>query len=147
MAEIRAGDWGTEEFWLERVRAYLREESHPAFGLSPRAGFVCCDGEHIVGLIAGHLTTRFGCEGELQWISVRPECRGRGAASRLFRLLAEWFIDHQARRICVDVEPSNSVARAFYRSMGAREFKPYWMIWNDIGAALAEERSAHSPGG
>jgi ribosomal protein S18 acetylase RimI-like enzyme len=132
MAEVRAGDWGSEEFWRERIAKYLAGESHPQRALAPRVAFVCVDAERVVGLIAGHLTRRFNCAGELQWISVRPEFRGRGIASQLFLLLADWFAAQGALRVCVDVEPSNATARRFYAGHGAVDLKPSWMVWADI---------------
>src|SRR5579862_6352271 len=77
MAEVRAGDWGSEPYWRERIARYLAGELHPREALPSRIAFVCADGERIAGLIAGHLTRRHGCGGELEWISVRPEYRGR----------------------------------------------------------------------
>lgn len=69
----------------------------------------------MVGLVAGHLTRRHACDGELEWINVIPERRGGGIASALLRKLAAWFAEQKASRICVDVEPSNFAARRFYK--------------------------------
>jgi GNAT superfamily N-acetyltransferase len=139
MAEIRAGDWGTEEYWRERITQYLSGELHPKEALPPRVSFVALEDERVLGLIAGHLTRRFGCDGELEWISVRAECRGRGVASELLRCLAQWFIANNARYVCVDVEPSNLVARRFYAQNGAEDLKPHWMVWRNIGAIIAAQ--------
>ncbi len=136
MAEIRAGDWGTKPYWQERIRQYLNADLHPRESLPPRAAFVGVEGDRVVGFIAGHLTRRFGCDGELEWISVRPECRKRGVAAQLLALLRTWFLDHGARRVCVDVEPSNLVARRFYARHGAQDLKPHWMVWKDIGQTV-----------
>lgn len=136
MAEIRAGDWGSAEFWRPRILRYMRGESHPQSALRPRIVFVCVDSDRVLGLIAGHLTQRFGCDGELQWISVRPEERRRGIASELLRYLAEWFVANQARRVCVDATPENASARRFYLRHGAEDLRPGWMVWNDIRTAL-----------
>jgi GNAT superfamily N-acetyltransferase len=133
MAQVRAHDWGSEEYWRERIRLYLMGQSHPREALHPRIAFVCVDGDQVAGLIAGHLTRRFSCDGELEWISVRPEYRGQKIASHLLRLLAEWFRDQAASRVCVDVDPANLTARAFYASHGAVDLKPHWMVWQDIG--------------
>jgi len=140
MAEIRAADWGTEDYWRERITQYLTGKLHPKKALQPRVSFVALEDEHVVGLIAGHLTRRFGCDGELEWISVRAECRGRGIAQELLRQLAQWFIAHNARFVCVDVEPSNLLARRFYARHGAEELKPHWMVWKDIGAVIVSQR-------
>ena len=136
MAEIRAADWGTEEYWRERIRNYLTQQLHPREALRPRVAFVCVDGKRVAGLIAGHLTRRFGCAGELEWISVRPEYRGRGVAAQLLRRLATWFATHDALYVCVDVEPTNEIARKFYARHGAKNLKPHWMVWDDIRAAI-----------
>ena len=140
MAEIRTADWGTEEYWRERILQDLTHKLHPREALRPRVSFVCVERKRIVALIAGHLTRRFGCEGELEWISVRPQYRSRGIASRLLFRLAEWFVAHDAHRVCVDVEPSNQVARRFYARHGAEDMKPHWMVWEDIGGAVEGQR-------
>ncbi len=132
MAQVRAGDWETEEFWNIRILHYLACLSHPRESLPARAAFVCIDGETVAGLVAGHLTRRFGCDGELQWISVRPHYRGSGVASELLRRMAEWFVEQGAVRVCVDVEPANEIARRFYRRHGADDLQPSWMVWEDI---------------
>jgi len=137
MAEIRAADWGTEQYWRERILQYMTHKLHPREALKPRVCFVGEEGGRVVGLAAGHLTRRFGCEGELEWVSVRAEYRGRGIASELLRRLAEWFVTHNAHRVCVDVEPSNEAARRLYTRHGAEELRPHWMVWNDIRRALA----------
>jgi ribosomal protein S18 acetylase RimI-like enzyme len=136
MAEIRTGDWGCEEYWRDRILQYLTRKLHPREALRPRVSFVCVERKRIVGLIAGHLTRRFGCDGELEWISVRPQYRSRGIASQLLCRLAEWFVAHDAQRVCVDVEPSNQVARRFYARHGAEDLKPHWMVWEDIRAVI-----------
>lgn len=134
MAQVRAGDWGSDEYWQERISLYLTNQSNPQHALARRVAFVCMDNDQVAGLIAGHLTRRHGCDGELEWISIRPQYRRRGIASSLLRLLAGWFRDQNARRICVDVEPANINARAFYSAHGAVDLKPHWMVWEDIGS-------------
>jgi ribosomal protein S18 acetylase RimI-like enzyme len=138
MAEIRAADWGTEEYWRERILKYVTGKLHPREALPERVAFVCVDQERIVGLIAGHLTRRFGCDGELEWISVRPEHRNQGIASQLLRRLAEWFVGYKAATVCVDVEPSNHAALHFYARNGAEDLKPHWMMWKNIRELLKQ---------
>ncbi len=139
MAEIRSKDWGTEGYWQIRIRQYLAHQLSPRQALRPRLAFVSLEGDSVVGFIAGHLTRRFDCQGELEWISVRAEYRGHGIASELLRRMAAWFIVRKARRVCVDVEPSNEVARRFYAHHGAGPLKPHWMVWNDIESVLRAE--------
>lgn len=139
MARIRATEWETEEYWNRRIHAYMAGELDPKFALKPRVNYVCCEGESIVGFIAGHLTTRHGCQGELEWINVVPEKRGSGAAAELLCRLARWLVSQNAFRVCVDVEPSNKVGRKFYAKHGAEDLKPHWMVWEDIRVALKEQ--------
>lgn len=140
MARIRAAEWESDEYWAKRISAYLTGELHPKFALKPRVGYVCCEGSSILGFIAGHLTTRHSCEGELEWINVLPERRRSGIAGELLRSLAEWFVVQSALRICVDVEPQNVIARRFYTRCGAEDLKPHWMVWNDIRVVLRKVR-------
>jgi GNAT superfamily N-acetyltransferase len=45
--------------------------------------YVAAEPEGFVGYVAGHLTRRYECDGELQWIDVRPEHRRIGFATQL----------------------------------------------------------------
>ncbi len=92
--------------------------------------------------IAGHLTRRFGCDGELEWLDVVAECRRTGVAGELWRALATWFAGRQARRICVDVDPQNAPARAFYRKHGAQDLNPHWLVWPDTSVVATPRAGA-----
>ena len=45
MAAIRAADWGTEEYWRERITQYLMGTLHPKDGLPPRVSVVALENE------------------------------------------------------------------------------------------------------
>jgi len=120
----------TQDFWISRVQGYFKKEHHPQKALLPRVVYVAIENEVVGGLIAGHLTERFGCQGELQWISVAPKFRNAGVASSLLIKLAEWFVSHNAFYICVDV--GSEVGRNFYLKHGAENLNEHWMIWKDI---------------
>jgi ribosomal protein S18 acetylase RimI-like enzyme len=139
LAVIRAADWGDEEYWRQRISQYLSGDANPKDAQCSRTSFVCAHGQDLVGFIAGHLTRRFNCNGELQWISVRQDYRRRGIGAKLLGCMAEWFVAHHAYRICVDVEPSNEAARRFYRRYGAENLKPHWMVWADINVLSEDE--------
>src|SRR3569833_3070377 len=82
MARLRdASDWtgGADESTMQR---YLAGEHHPQQALAPRVAFIAESGGDVAGFVAGHLTRRFGCTGELQWILVAPLHRGTPAAAR-----------------------------------------------------------------
>ncbi len=122
-------EWGPGD---ARTAAYLEGTHHPNRALPPRAVFLAEDGDAVVGYIAGHLTTRYECDGEVQWLWVAPEHRRSGVASRLLRLQAEWFVRQEACRVCVDVVPENVRARSFYRRHGAIELNPSWVVWENV---------------
>ena len=136
MAQIRAASWGEEEYWKQRIRGYMSCEIYPQKALRPRVIYVAVEKEAVVGLIAGHLTRRYECDGELEWIDVVAERRGSGIATGLLVRLAKWFVEQKALKICVDVQPSNTAARRFYARQGAEDLNPHWMIWNDIRKVL-----------
>src|SRR3954468_305506 len=102
MAKIRSVEWGTKEYWQQRIAAYLNKELHPQHALLSRACYVALEHDTVIGFIAGHLSKRYNCDGELQWINVMKEQRGTGVGLELIRLLAKWFIENKAQKICVD---------------------------------------------
>jgi GNAT superfamily N-acetyltransferase len=150
MARVRALSWGDEEYWQKRIIGYMNYEIYPQKALKPRLSLIAVGDGSVVGLIAGHLTQRHGCDGELEWIDVIRERRGTGVAAELLRRLAEWFVEQKASKVCVDVQPSNTVARKFYGRHGAVDLNPHWMVWNDIRVVLDQqdsvERSAAGDG-
>jgi len=137
LASIRAREWETRSYWEHRIARYLGGELSPQQALSARAAFVAEQDGEIVGFVAGHLTRRHGCEGELEWINVSEEHRGVGIAGKLFETMAGWFIAQEARRVCVNVAPENAAARGLYGNAGAERLNEYWMIWQDIAASRA----------
>jgi ribosomal protein S18 acetylase RimI-like enzyme len=137
VASSRAADteWGPAD---PRTASYLAGEHHPQGALPPRVMFVALEGDSVVGYVAGHLTRRYECQGELQYLWVAPEHRRGGVATRLCRLLAQWFVEQEATLVCVDVLPDNLAARSFYRRNGAEELNPHWLVWRDIDSAFEE---------
>jgi ribosomal protein S18 acetylase RimI-like enzyme len=138
MAEIRAVEWGTIDYWHDRISRYLNENNYPysQTALLPRVVYVGLKNNVLTGFIAGHLTRRLNCEGELEWINVMAGYRGSGVASELLKLLAEWFAKQGALKICIDVEPANSAAQRFYRRHGAENLNQHWLYWKDISVVL-----------
>jgi len=137
LAQIRSIDWGSEEYWRARISGYMNGELHPQKALAPRIVYAAFQGGLAVGFIAGHLTRRYECDGELEWLNVTPAHRRTGVASELLLLLAAWFVEENAHKVCVDVDPANKVARRFYTHHGAGDLNPHWMVWKDIGMVLA----------
>ena len=138
MAKLRAETWGTEAYWRGRIPGYMTGTLSPRDALAARVVYVAVMGRAVVGLSAGHLTRRHQCDGELQWIDVIAAEQGRGIGGDLLRLLARWFVERQALRVCVDVQPTNLRARQFYARHGACDLKASWMVWEDIQVALGD---------
>lgn len=130
LAHLRSEGWGEPAYWIPRLTGYLHGTSNPQKALAPRTAFVAQQGDKLIGFIAGHLTTRLDCEGELQWIDVTADYRRKGIAGKLVHMLAKWFTEHDAHKICVD--PGNDAARKFYASLGAENMNEHWMYWKDI---------------
>jgi GNAT superfamily N-acetyltransferase len=119
-----------------RMAGYLDGQHHPQQALLARVGYVALVNGEVVGYIAGHLTRRHGCAGEVQYLFVSPLYRRRGIATALFRRLAEWFQAQAARHVCVALaDDSPKEAKPFYESVGALPFKKYWYAWEDIDHA------------
>jgi GNAT superfamily N-acetyltransferase len=98
--------------------------------LPPRVLYAAIVNDQIISFIAGHLSQRLNCDGELQWLDTVDEFRNRGIASQLVRILAKWFIDQKAYKICVD--PGTDLSRQFYQKNGATDLNQAWMYWKDI---------------
>jgi len=48
----------------------------------------------------------------------------------LVSLLAEWFLSHNARKICVAIADDTPVeARPFYEHLGAAPLRKFWFAW------------------
>ena len=139
MAQLRGERWGNAPDWERTLASYLSGEHHPRHALHPRVAIVAEQDGEVIGFIAGHLTRRYECDGELQWINVSSSQRRQGVASDLLRQLADWFVQNGARRICVDVQPRNTTARAFYTRHGAQPLNDHWMVFPDIAKALQPE--------
>ena len=116
----------------EPITPYFSGLHHPQQALLPRVGYIVLWGEAPVGYIAGHLTTRLGYAGELQYLFVALPYRRRGIGGRLVQELARSFIAQRATRVCVCVDSESQAAAPFYASLGAKPFKPHWYAWEGI---------------
>ena len=137
MAQLRSEHWGNAPDWDYRLAAYLSGEHNPRHARQQRVMIVAEQEGEVIGFIAGHLTRRYHCEGELQWINVSASQRRQGVATDMLRELADWFTAYDAHRICVDAQLRNTEARAFYARHGAEPLNDHWMVFSDISTALA----------
>jgi GNAT superfamily N-acetyltransferase len=114
------------------MAAYLAGAHHPQQARGPRVAFLAEVGGAAVGYVAGHLTRRFGCDAEVQYLYVAPPLRRTGVAAALLWHLAAWFVQNGAAFVCVDVNSDSLSAEPFYSSLGATWLRPHWMAWQDI---------------
>jgi ribosomal protein S18 acetylase RimI-like enzyme len=136
MAQLRSENWSNAPDWEHRLASYLSGEHHPRHALLPRVMIIAEQDDEVIGFIAGHLTRRYHCQGELQWINVSTAQRRQGVATQLLRELGGWFTEYNAHKICVDVQPRNADARAFYTRHGAQRLNDHWLVWPDITRLL-----------
>ena len=119
------------------MEAYLDRQHHPQQALLPRMAYVALENDAVVGYIAGHLTTRHGCEGEVQYLYVSTEFRRKRIASKLLQLLAGWFVSQTAAKVCVALADDSAVEfKPFYESAGAVPLKRFWYAWRDVSIVL-----------
>lgn len=130
LAKFRSEDSDEQMYWEQRITGYLKLTHHPQKALQQRVIFIAEDNTTIIGFIAGHLTERFNCDGELQWINVSEAYRSKGIGFELICVLNKWFIQHNAFKICVD--PGNDLARKFYKKYGAEDLNKHWLFWEDV---------------
>lgn len=143
ISRLRAQIWGSKPYWQERISGYLSGEHNPQKALPTRTVVVAEEVGRIVGFVAGHLTRRFECDGELEWINVDEQQRGKGIAGSLMVHIGAWFVAQNATRVCVNVDPANDIARRLYSRHGAKPLNEYWMIWEDADRMLRiDEASA-----
>lgn len=128
LCRLRAEYQGHLLEWEPRIAAYIIGQLTPAFGLEPRAVFVAVD-EHndVVGFIAGHLSKRFHCDGEIYWLNVQADRRGQRIADLLLSALFGWFAQHNAHKLCIEVPPSSESARKLLARHNAQPIGPLWL--------------------
>lgn len=114
---------------VHRWKAYIRKEHHPRDAKAPRIVYVTIVNREIVGFIAGHLTERFGLDGELQSVYILPEHQGRGLGTQLVIALAKWFKKWDAKEVCVD---HKNGSEGFYIKLGAKFNNHRWLVWDNF---------------
>ena len=70
--------------------------------------------------------------GELQYLFVAPNYRRRGIATELIRLVADWFVEQGAAKVCVCVDADTPAAGPFYTARNAVPMQNFWVGWEDI---------------
>ena len=77
----------------------------------------------------------------VQYLFVAPIYRRRRIATTLLRLLAAWFREQGAVKVCVNVDAESPAAVPFYTSQGASALNKHWYAWANIGTVIRAVRS------
>lgn len=85
----------------------------------------------MVGYVAGHHTTKWGVETELQSMYILQNYQGLGIGTRLFAMLVDWLRQSGVRSLGVNVFAESPYNR-FYEKMGGEEIRPGVMLWKDL---------------
>ncbi len=81
---------------------------------------VAADGREVLGFAVAASEAE-GALGELQFLGVREDCRGKGLGRGLLRSAVTWLIDEaHAPRIALNVDADLRVARRLYERVGFR---------------------------
>jgi hypothetical protein len=124
--------------WLN----YLSGAASPQEARPERVAFKACIDDKMLGFIAGHLTTRFGKDAEIESFHTVAEDEN-GAWGRLLLRFIEWATQHGARSLCVGIGPAQNDYKEFFLRYGAVYLNPHWIYWDDM-AALARQIEAPS---
>jgi len=115
---------------LYRWQTYFNGQS-PATSKPERVVFKAVIDNRIIGYIAGHLTTRYNKDAEIQSFYMLKDEQRKGGGSKLLKHFSDWLISHQAHSLCVGFEPENPY-RAFYLKHGGQYLNPHWIYWDDV---------------
>lgn len=95
----------------------------------------------LVGYIAGHLTSRYDMDAEIQSFYVLRDYQRQGIGSALLGALAAWLVSLRATRLCVGIAAGNPY-RAFYEKHDAVYLNEHWLYWHDLQPLVALESPA-----
>lgn len=115
---------------LYRWGTYFRAES-PQTSKPERMVFKAVINGRVVGYIAGHLTTRYNKDAEIQSFYVLKAHQRKGLGQMLFLKFTAWLDTQNAKSLCVGIMPDNPY-RAFYLKHGGQYLNLHWIYWDDV---------------
>ena len=102
-------------------------------------GFVWVENHQIVGNVSIYPAPDFpsdmGKTYIIATVAVYPDCRGKGIASRLMEASLQHIQERNGRRILLQVDMDNSVARHLYDKLGFRQERA-WIQWRRRGMVV-----------
>lgn len=115
---------------LKQWQTYFNGET-PVSAKPERVVFKAMEGKRIIGLIAGHLTSRYGKDAEIQKLYVLKDEQRKGIGSDLLKNLMLWLMQQRVKSLCVGVDPENPYL-VFYLKSGGLHLNPHWIYWDDL---------------
>ena len=115
---------------LYRWGTYFRGES-PQTSKPERIVFKAVIDGNILGYIAGHLTTRYDKDVEIQSFYILKEYQRKGLGKTLLSLFINWLKDNGANSLCVGIWPDNPY-KAFYLKHCGQYLNAHWIYWDDL---------------
>jgi GNAT superfamily N-acetyltransferase len=103
----------------------------PVSAKPERIVFKAIKGEKIVGLIAGHLTSRYSKDAEIQKFYVLKDEQRKGVGTELLKNLLVWLSRHRVKSLCVGIDHEN-LYQKFYLKYGGLHLNPHWIYWDDL---------------
>ena len=117
---------------LYRWNTYFNGQS-PASAKHERVVFKAVIDDDIIGYIAGHLTSRYEQDAEIQSFYIFKQQQRKGVGSKLLESFLNWLITQNAKSLCVGIAPENPY-QAFYLKYGGQYLNPHWICWDDVNA-------------
>lgn len=114
---------------LYRWQTYFIGQS-PQTSKPERIVLKAIDNNQVIGYIAGHLTTRFNLDAEIQSFYILKKEQNKNIGTKLLTEFLKWLIDMDARSLCVGIKPENKY-KAFYLKYGGQYLNEHWIYWQD----------------
>ncbi|WP_254531883.1 GNAT family N-acetyltransferase [Natrinema gelatinilyticum] len=103
----------TDEQFADDAVAERLEDEKAVLRVAETAAEI--EGKTIAGFVEGRLENEWG---EVNWLFVDPEHRGRGIGTELYETVTETLRDRGADRICVTVLEANTEGHGFVERFG-----------------------------
>lgn len=115
---------------LHRWQTYFKGQS-PQTSKPQRLVLKAVIDGKIVGYLAGHQTTRFGLDAEIQSFYILKSEQNKKIGTNLLRSFVQWLIKMQANSLCVGIIPENKYQK-FYLKYAGQYLNEHWIYWSDL---------------
>ncbi|OCX51090.1 hypothetical protein BEL04_20460 [Mucilaginibacter sp. PPCGB 2223] len=112
----------------------------PATSKPERIVLKAVEDGRIIGFIAGHLTTRFGKDAEIQNFYILKDHQRKGIGYALLNKLVEWLVQNKVNSLCVGVALNNPY-QAFYLKYFGQYLNEHWIFWDNIQVISARRNT------